>query len=65
MYIDFIEDKIVMELDEFDIEKTQIELGDNIEIDLLKIPLKYKKSEINLLLHKIIEKVKGQIEYVD
>ena len=50
-----------MKLNEFDVEKTNIEFGDDFNIDLLKLPKKYEKLDINFLYN--IKKKVGQIEY--
>lgn len=63
MIIDSIDNKIIIELDEFDIEKTNIELGDNFYIDILKLPIHYKNKENNLLFN-IKKNLKGEIQYI-
>jgi hypothetical protein len=63
MYIDLINEKIVMVLCEFDIEKTEIELKKDFIINTLKIPKKYKECSTTTL-NDIIINVKENIEYV-
>lgn len=55
MQIKSKDDIVIMELGEFDIEKTDIEFDDDFYIDVLKIPFKYENIR-NLLLFNIIDK---------
>jgi len=61
MYIDKVGEDVIVKLNEFDVEKTNIEFGDDFNIDLLKLPKKYEKLDINFLYN--IKKKVGQIEY--
>jgi hypothetical protein len=61
MFIDKIDDKIVVELNDFDIEKTDIEFGPSFFIDRLIVPKKYE-LKTNLLLSGI-ENIVNKIEY--
>lgn len=64
MYINNIENEIVIELTDFDIDRTVIEFGDNFTFNKLKIPKKYKNKR-NYLLSNIIDKnLRGNVEYV-
>lgn len=57
MFIDNKNGNLILELNEFDIEKTKIELGDNISIDILILPKKYKEKK-NSTIYEVLEKTK-------
>ena len=64
MFIDSVDNRVIVELGVFDIENTEIEFGDDFIIDKLKLPMKYKNID-NELLSNIKQKMKGEIEYYD
>lgn len=63
MFIDSVDNKIIVKLDNFDIDKTNIEFGDDFHIDTLIVP-KYYKNKENDLLFNIKNHLKGEIEYI-
>ena len=53
MFIDNKNGRFTIELNEFDVEKTQIDIGD-MTIDMLILPSKYKRSK-NLLIYRLLD----------